>query len=69
MLYSFNIPVFYGEGIRYACLLRADINDRLMVQARLTTTNYFDRNEIGTGYQLINRSSQTDLQLQLRWKF
>lgn len=69
MLYSFTIPVFYGEGIRYACLLRADINDRLMVQARLTATNYFDRNEIGTGYQLINRSSQTDLQLQLRWKF
>lgn len=69
MLYAFNFPVFYGEGIRYTGMIRADISRNLMVQARLATTNYLDRSTIGTGYQLIAHSSMTDLDIQLRWKF
>ena len=69
MLYTFNFPVFYGKGIRYTGMVRADISKDLMLQARLATTNYFDRSTIGSGYQLINHSSMTDLDIQLRWKF
>ncbi len=69
MLYTFNFPAFYGKGIRYALLARADFSSRLMLMARLAVTDYFDRDHISSGLQQINRSSMTDLELQLRWKF
>lgn len=67
-LYSFNMPVFYGEGIRSVFLIKADITKKLKLQARLGTTKYFDRSTIGTGYQLIDHSSKTDLGLALSIK-
>jgi hypothetical protein len=69
MLYAFNFPVFYGKGYRATCLVRADLSENLMLQARLATTKYLDRSTIGSGYQLINHSSMTDADIQLRWKF
>ncbi|MDD7318866.1 MAG: helix-hairpin-helix domain-containing protein [Prevotella sp.] len=67
-LYSFNFPSFYGNGIRYSVLARADVSRKLMFIAKIGTTNYFDRNTIGTGLRKINHSSMTDLELQLRLK-
>lgn len=66
-LYSYSFTQFSGEGIRYWLMARANIGSRLMLTAKLGITNYFDRSTIGSSYQQINRSSQTDLQL--RWKF
>ena len=68
-LYSFSFPSYYGRGIRYAVFARADISKALMVIAKVGTTDYFDRNHISTGQQMIAASSQTDMELQLRWKF
>ena len=68
-LYSYSILQFSGEGIRYWLMARANIGSRLMLTAKLGITNYFDRSTIGSSYQQINHSSQTDLDLQLRWKF
>lgn len=67
-LYSYSLTQFYGEGIRYWLMARANIGSRLMLTAKIGVTNYFDRNHIGSSYQQINHSSQTDLDLQLRWK-
>ena len=69
MLYTFSFPAFYGEGIRYALRVRADFSKQLMLMARLAVTDYFDRDHISSGLQQINRSSMSDLELQLRWKF
>lgn len=68
-LYSFSIPSFYGEGIRYAFLIHAKPWDWLTLNAKVATTDYFDRSTIGSSYQLINASSQTDVELQARIKF
>ena len=68
-LYTFNFPSFYGEGIRYSLFARADFSRKVMMIARIATTNYFDRNTIGTSHQKISHSSMTDLELQLRLKF
>ena len=68
-LYTYSFAQFSGEGIRYWLMARANIGKRLMLTAKLGTTNYFDRSTIGSSYQQINRSSQTDLDLQIRWKF
>lgn len=69
VMYTFSFPSFSGEGIHYALNVRADITPRLMLMARLSTTDYFDRSSISSGLQEIDRSSQTDLELQIRWKF
>jgi hypothetical protein len=68
-LYSYSFTQFSGEGIRYWLMARANIGSRLMLTAKIGITNYFDRSTIGSSYQQINRSSQTDLDLQVRWKF
>ena len=60
---------FYGEGIRYWLMARAQIGANLMLTAKAGVTNYFDRSTIGSSYQQIAASSQTDLDVQLRWKF
>ena len=68
-LYSFSFPAFYGEGIRYALFARFDISSSLLVIAKCGTTDYFDRDHISSGLQQIDHSSQTDLELQVKWKF
>ena len=68
-LYTYSVTQFSGGGIRYWLMARANIGSRLMLTAKLGTTNYFDRSTIGSSYQQINHSSQTDLELQIRWKF
>lgn len=69
LLYSFYTPSFQGEGIRLAVHLRCDIGKHWMLIAKLGETAYFDRDEIGSGNDLIRGSKKTDVQMQLRLKF
>ena len=68
-LYNYGFSQFSGEGIRYWLMARAEINKRLILTAKFGTTNYFDRSVIGSSYQQIDGSSQSDLDLQFRYKF
>lgn len=68
-LYTYNCNQFYGEGIRYWLMARANIGESLLLTAKVGVTDYFDRRTIGSSYQQIAASSQCDLDLQLRWKF
>ena len=67
--HEFGNASFYGQGLRLSLLGRADISRQLRMTIRLGYTNYFDRPVIGTGLQQIDQSHQTDLDLQLHWKF
>ena len=69
LLYGFNFPMFYGEGIRYWFLGKADFSSHLSLTAKIGTTNYFDRSSIGSSYQQVNHSAVTDLEVQVRVKF
>ena len=69
LLYSFYFPNFSGEGIRYTAQARVKLAKSLLFVAHLTTTNYFDRSKISSSYAEINRSSKTDLDLQVQYKF
>lgn len=69
LLYNFSFPMFYGEGLHYALRVRYDFTRRLMFMAKASVTNHLDRSTIGSGLQRINRSSQTDVEMQVRWKF
>jgi hypothetical protein len=59
---------FYGEGVRCWLMLRANAGRNLMLTAKIGVTNYFDRDKISSSYQEIDRSSKTDVDIQLRWK-
>jgi hypothetical protein len=69
LLYSFYFPSFYGEGIRYTTQARYRFGKSLLLIAHFSTTNYFDRSKISSSYAEINRSSKTDLDLQVQYKF
>jgi hypothetical protein len=68
-LYTYSMSSFYGEGIRYWLMTRVNIGQRLMLTAKVGVTDYFDRTTVGSGYQQVNASSLTDLDVQVRWKF
>ena len=68
-LYNYGFSQYSGEGIRYWLMARGEIGKRLIVTAKFGTTDYFDRSVIGSSYQQIDGSSQSDVDLQVRWKF
>ena len=68
VLYDFGFPMYYGRGIRYSIMVRADIGQRLTATAKMGTTRYFDRSSIGTGLQQVDGSALTELLLQIRYR-
>ena len=46
-----------------------NLNEQLMVAVKIGATHYLNRQKMGTGYQEINGNTQTDLEMQLRWRF
>lgn len=68
-LYQMSLPMLYGHGMRYAVFAQAHPTRTLTLTARVATTNYFDRSTISSGHQLIQHSSKTDIDLQLRYRF
>ena len=67
--HEFYFPSYYGYGWRFGMQTRLDLTAYLHLAARLGYTDYFDRSSIGSGMQQIGHSHQTDLDLQLRWRF
>ena len=68
-LYTYSSQMFYGEGIRYWLMARANVGKHLTLTAKIGISDYFDRTTIGSSYQQVDASSLSDLDLQLRWKF
>lgn len=69
LLYSFSMPSYYGKGIRLSLVARIDLKRHWMLMGKLGMTKYYDRDEIGTANQMISASHQTDLSVQVRYKF
>lgn len=69
LLYTFYTPSFYGRGFRFSAHLRYDFRDWLMLIAKFGQTLYQDRQEIGSGNDLIRGNKKLDLQVQVRLKF
>lgn len=69
MLYTFYTPSFYGRGSRMTAHIRWDIHKDWMLIAKYGQTIYYDRQEIGSGLDIINGNKKQDIQLQLRARF
>lgn len=67
--YSFSVPVFNGQGSRFYILLDWEISKSTTLQIKWATTQYSDREEIGTGLNTINGNRISEIKTQLKFKF
>ena len=69
LLYTFYTPSFQGRGFRCAVQLRYELNKHWLFITKFGETIYLNRNEIGSGNDLIYGNKKADIQMQLRIKF
>lgn len=69
LLYTMSFGSYFGEGIRCGLRAKAEIGKHWVLVCKGAMTKYFDRNHISSGLQQINGSAQTDLEIQVKWKF
>lgn len=67
VLWTFSIPAYYGQGMRFYLLSQYKFSSQLTVYFRFARTNYTDRETIGTGLQTINSPTQTESTLLLKY--
>ena len=69
VLYDYSIPVFYGKGYRYYINLNYDVNKRLSFWCRWAQTIYKDQATVGSGYDLIQGNTRSEITLQGIYRF
>lgn len=68
-LWTFSIPAFFGQGMRYYLIGEYALTNRIKVYARFSRTSYTDRDRISSGLQEILGSRQTDSAVLVRYSF
>ena len=69
LLNTFYMPSFYGKGYRLALSAKYAITKTLSFSLKFGRTRYFNRESIGSGTELIDGKSRSDLFSYLRWIF
>lgn len=67
VLWTFSIPAFSGQGMRYYLLGQYQLTPKLTAYFRFSKTSYTDREEISSGLQRIDGPNQTDTALMIRY--
>lgn len=65
----FNSSSYYGEGVRFSSSLKAMLTSKVIANFKFALTSYFNRNVISSGLRMINSSYQTDIDLNVKYKF
>ena len=65
VLYAFSIPAYSGSGVRNYLVVRYKVNRHLSLWTKVARTNYYDRDEVGTGLETISGASKTDVKFQV----
>ncbi len=69
VLYFFSIPAYSGRGTRFYALLNYDIGRNIDIWLRVAQSYYTDRDEIGSGRELISGNTKTEVKAQVQFKF
>jgi hypothetical protein len=69
VLYAFSFPFYSDKGHRAYIVARYRVNRNIDLQARLAQTVYTNRNTIGSGLDMIDGNSRTEIKAQLRARF
>lgn len=67
VLWTFSLPSFFGQGMRYYLLGQYQFSPKLTAYFRFSKTSYTDRDVISSGLQRIDGPNQTDTALMLRY--
>ncbi|WP_111669459.1 ComEA family DNA-binding protein [Algoriphagus litoralis] len=67
VLWTFSIPAFSGQGMRYYLLGQYQFTPKLTAYLRFARTSYTDREVISSGLQTIEGPNQTDTALMIRY--
>lgn len=69
LINSFYVPSFSGHGVRGSIVMRYNFPKNFTWIAKGGLTHYLDRQEIGSGNDLVASNRKSDIELQLRIKF
>jgi hypothetical protein len=69
VLYAFSFPFYSDKGSRVYLLARYRLNRNIDLYARLAQTFYHNRDQIGSGLDLIEGNTRTEIKAQLRIRF
>lgn len=67
VLWTFSIPAFSGQGLRYYLIGQYNFSPRLTSYIRFARTSYTDRESISSGLQTIEGPRQTETTILLRY--
>jgi hypothetical protein len=69
LIYSFSIPAFFNQGMRYYLMLRYRGFKKVSIEARFAQTYYTNIDQIGSGLLLIDGNTRTDVRVQIKYAF
>lgn len=69
VLYAFSFPFYSDKGSRTYLLARYRVHRQVDVYARLAQTWYANRDSVGSGLDLIEGNTRTELKVQVRLRF
>jgi len=69
ILYAFSFPNYYGEGLRFYSVIKWKITPSLTFYCKLASTQYFDRETIGSGLEEIQGKNKTDISGLIKYLF
>ncbi len=69
VLYYFSIPAYYSQGTRAYLLAKYSVGNNLDIWFRVAQTFFADQEELGSGLDLIEGQTRSDMRIQLRYKF
>lgn len=69
VLYASSFPMYYDQGIRAYLNVRYKLSKSTDIWLRYALTQYFNREAVGSGLDLIDGNKKSDIRLQLRWQW
>jgi hypothetical protein len=69
VLYAFSVPLYYGQGHRFLAMLKYTIIPKLDIWVRYGLWNYYNRQTISSGNNLIDSNVSNEFKIQVRKRF
>lgn len=69
VLYSYSIPQFTGQGIRYYVNVNYDLSTKMSIWLKWAQTIYADKTSIGSGLDEIPGNKRSEVKLQVMYNF
>ncbi len=66
VLYAFSVPSYFNNGQRYYLMLKWKIMPKISMWLRMARTTYFNRNTIGSGNDLIDGNSKSEVKVEVK---